>query len=82
MLLTIHQVTPQTLTQLQVVNVHNGDNHELVQQTNEVISIHNHGNLQSQVTIYPKLVHLHQLQDLLVFNTNNQVPTSIWYPLI
>ncbi len=42
----------------------------------------NHGNLQPQVIIYPNLVHLHQLQHLLVFKTNHHIPTFIWYPLI
>jgi hypothetical protein len=36
-LLPTHQVTPQTSTQFRVMNVHNGDNHELVQQIDEVI---------------------------------------------
>jgi hypothetical protein len=42
----------------------------------------NHGNLQPQVTIYPRSMHLHQLQYLLVFKTNRHTPTSIWYLLI
>jgi len=36
----------------------------------------NHGNLQ-QVTIYPELVHLHQLQHLLVLKTNYHIYTNI-----
>ncbi len=35
---TSHQ-TPQTSTQLKVMNVHNGDNHEPIQLFDEVISI-------------------------------------------
>jgi hypothetical protein len=42
----------------------------------------NHGDLQPHVIIYLEPVHLHQLQDLLVFKTNNQVPMLIWYLLI
>jgi len=42
----------------------------------------NHGDLQHQVIIYPKLMHLQQLQHLLVFKTNFHIPTFIWYPLI
>jgi len=33
-----HQMTPQTSTQPQVVNVHNGGNHEHVQQFDEIVS--------------------------------------------
>jgi hypothetical protein len=36
---TIHQVTPQTITQTWAVNVHHDDNHELVQSFDEVVSI-------------------------------------------
>jgi hypothetical protein len=35
---TTHQ-TPQTSTQLKVVNVHNGDNHELIQPFDEVVYV-------------------------------------------
>jgi hypothetical protein len=42
----------------------------------------NHDDLQPQVTIYPKPMHLHQLQHLLVFKTNHHILTFIWYPLI
>jgi hypothetical protein len=42
----------------------------------------NHGDLQPHVIIYLKLVHLHQLQHLLVFKPNHQTPILIWYPLI
>jgi hypothetical protein len=38
MLSTTHQ-TPQTSTQLKVVNVHNGDNHEPIQRINEFFFI-------------------------------------------
>jgi hypothetical protein len=38
-LLTTHQETPWTITQLRVVSVHNDDNHELIQLFDEVISI-------------------------------------------
>jgi hypothetical protein len=47
-------MTPQTSTQPQVMNVHNGDNHELVQQFDEVVF---DDNLQPHVTTYPKHVH-------------------------
>jgi hypothetical protein len=36
---TTHQKTPQTITQSEVVNVHNDDNHEHVQPLDEVISV-------------------------------------------
>ncbi len=36
---TTHQVTPQTLTQLLVVSVQCGGNHELIQQFDEGVSI-------------------------------------------
>jgi len=36
---TIHQETPQTITQPKVVNVHNGDNHEPIQTFDEVIYV-------------------------------------------
>jgi hypothetical protein len=36
---TIHQVTPQTITQTQAVNVHDDDNHELIQPCDEIVSI-------------------------------------------
>jgi hypothetical protein len=42
----------------------------------------NHGDLQPQVIIYVKLVHLHRLQHLLVFKTNYCIPIFIWYRLI
>ncbi len=81
-LLTIHKKTPQIITQLRVANVHNDDNHELVNYLMKSYLLKNHGNLQPQVTIYPKLVHLHQLQHQLVFKTNHHILTFIWYPLI
>ncbi len=37
----------------------------------------NHGDLQPQVTIYLELVHLHQLQHLLVFKNNHHIPTYL-----
>jgi hypothetical protein len=37
----------------------------------------NHGDLQPQVIIYLDLVHLHQLQHLLVFKTNHHIPIFI-----
>jgi hypothetical protein len=39
MLSTIHKKTAQTTTQPKVVNVHNGENHELVQSFHEVVFI-------------------------------------------
>jgi hypothetical protein len=36
---TTHKKTPQTITQPRVVNVHNGDNHELVQPFDEVVYV-------------------------------------------
>ncbi len=36
---TTHQKTPQTITQLKVVNVHNDVSHELIQSFNEVIFV-------------------------------------------
>ncbi len=36
---TTHQETPRTTTQPRVMNIYNGDNHELVQSFDEVISI-------------------------------------------
>ncbi len=42
----------------------------------------NHGDLQPQVTIYPKPMHLHQLQHLLVFKTNHHIALFIWQRLI
>jgi len=36
---TTHKKTPWTITQLRVVNVHNDDNHELIQSFDEVVSI-------------------------------------------
>jgi hypothetical protein len=36
----------------------------------------NHGDMQPHVTIYPELVHLHQLQHLLVFKTNYHIPIT------
>jgi len=61
-LLTIHKKTPQIITQLRVENVHNDDNHELFNYLMMSYLLKNHGNLQPQVTIYPKPMHLHQLQ--------------------
>ncbi len=42
----------------------------------------NHDDLQPQVTVYPKPMHLHQLQHFLVFKINHHILTFIWYPLI
>jgi hypothetical protein len=43
---TTHQETPRTTTQPRVVNVHNGDNHELVQ---SFYLYDNHGDLQPKL---------------------------------
>jgi hypothetical protein len=53
------------------MSVHHDDKHELVPPFDEV---DNHGDLQPQVIVYVKLVHLNQLQHLLGFKTNHQIP--------
>ncbi len=79
---TTHQETPRTITQLKVVRVRNMTLMNLFNYLMKLYLFDKHGNLQPHITIYPKLVHLHQLQHILVFKTNHHIPTFIWYPLI
>ncbi len=78
---TIHQASPQTSTQLHVVNVHHDDSHEHVQPFDEVVSIRQPWRFATPCYYLPRTC-APTMQYLLVFKTNNQVPMSIWYTLM
>jgi hypothetical protein len=63
------------------MNVHHDDNHEPVQPFDE-ISTRQPWQFVTLGYYLPKISHLHQLHDLLVFKTNHQTSITIWCPLI
>jgi len=80
MFFTIHQ-TPQTSTQLRVMNVHNDGNHEPIQPFDEVVSIQQPWQSTIQGYYLPRKGSLTLIATSIGFQINHQTPTSIWYPL-
>ncbi len=81
MLSTTHQITPQTLTQPWVVNVHHDDNHEHVQLFDEIVSTQQPWRSTTPSYCLPKTNAPKPITTSIGFQ--NQPPTPIfWYLLI